>query len=216
MSGWALISVCCWNQDRFHWQNLDDTIDGIIKSPPQVLALRRHLIRCDGKLPREHFHRVDLAEIFRTHTLFCQTEPWRSISRHISSTKCKATCKKSTGYHPNPIKNLRNPQQRTRHLFPDAPPPLPPPTRTHLLQAKAAKERADAAVEKEAAEKAAAEAIVYIKCPHCRHLGYIFWRMSGWALISVRCWNQDRFHWQNLDDTMDGITKSPPQIPALR
>ena len=101
-----------------------------------------------------------------------------------SSTKCKATCKKSTGYHPNPMKNLRNPQRSTHHLFPDAPPPLPPPTRPHLLQAKAAKERADAAaVEKEAAEKAAAEAIVYIKCPHCRHLCYIFWRMSGWALI---------------------------------
>ena len=92
------ISLCCWNQDRFHWQNLDDTIDGIIKSPPQVPALRRHLIRCDGKLPREHFHRVDLAEIFRTHTLFCQTEPWRSISSKISSTKYKATCKRSTGF----------------------------------------------------------------------------------------------------------------------
>ena len=37
------------------------------------------------------------------------------------------------------------------------------------------KDEADAAaVEKEAAEKAAAEAIVYIKCPHCRHLCYIF------------------------------------------
>ena len=118
---------------------------------------------------------------------------------------------------PNPIKNLRNPQRSTHHLFPDAPPPLPPPTRPHLLQAKAAKERADAAaVEKEASEKAAAEAIVYIKCPHCRHLCYIFWRMSGWALISVCCWNQDRFHWQILDDTMDGIIKSPPESPALR
>ena len=63
----------------------------------------------------------------------------------------------------------------THHLFPDAPPPLPPPTRPHLLQAKAAKERADAAaVEKEAAEKAAAEAIVYIKCPYCRQICYIF------------------------------------------
>ena len=175
------------------------------------------MVRYGWKLHRERLHRADLAEIFRIHTLFCQTEPWRFISRHISSTKCKATCKKSTGYHPNPIKNLRNPQRSTHHLFPDAPPPLPPPTRPHLLQAKAAKERADAAaVEKEAAEKAAAEAIVYIKCPHCRHLCYIFWRMSGWALISVCCWNQDRFHWQILDDSMDGIIKSPPQIPALR
>ena len=85
---------------------------------------------------------------------------------------------------------------------PHSPTSQPP----HLLQAKAAKEKADAAAaEKESAEKAAAEAIVYIKCPHCRHLCYIFWRMSGWALISVCCWNQDRLHWQILDDTMDGI-----------
>ena len=175
MSGWALISLCCWNQDRFHWQNLDDTMDGIIKSPPQIPALRRHVVRYGGKLPRERFHRADLAEIFRTHTLFCQTEPRRSISRHISSTKCKAACKKSTGYQTNPIKNLRNPQQSTHHLFPDAPPPLPPPTRPHLLQAKAAKEKADAAAaEKESAEKAAAEAIVYIKRPQCKQICYIF------------------------------------------
>ena len=108
---------------------------------------------------------------------------------------------KSAAKHPPPL--------------PTCPPP-PPPSRLHL-QAKAAKGKAGAtAAEKEAAEKAAAEAIVYIKCPHCRHLCYIFWRMSGWALISVCCWNQDRFHWQILDDTMDGIIKSPPESPALR
>ena len=51
----------------------------------------------------------------------------------------------------------------------------PPPSRPHLLQAKAAKEKADtAAAQKEAAEKAAAEAIVYIKCPYCRQICYIF------------------------------------------
>ena len=58
------------------------------------------------------------------------------------------------------MENLWNPQQSTLQLFPDAPPPLPPPTRPHLLQAKAAKEKADAAAEKESAEKAAAEAII--------------------------------------------------------
>ena len=55
-------------------------------------------------------------------------------------------------------------------------PPLPHlPANPHLLQAKAAKEKADAAAaQKEAAEKAAAEAIVYIKCPYCRQICYIF------------------------------------------
>ena len=174
MSGWALIRVCCWNRDGFHWQNLDDTMDGIIKSPPQIPALRRHVVRYGGKLPRERFHRADLAEIFRIHTLFCQTEPWRSISRQVSSTKGKATCKKSTGFWPNPIENLWNPQRSTLDLFPHAPHP-PPPSRPHLLQAKAAKEKADAAAaQKEAAEKAAAEAVVYLKCPYCRQICYIF------------------------------------------
>ena len=118
MSGWALISLCCWNQDRFHWQNLDDTTDGIIKSPSQLPARRRSFwVWYDWKLPRERFHRADLAEIFRTHTLDCQTEPRRSSSCQISSTNCKATCKKSTRIHPHPMKNLRNPQRSTHHLF---------------------------------------------------------------------------------------------------
>ena len=59
------------------------------------------------------------------------------------------------------------------------PPPLPtcPPSSptSQPPQAKAAKEKADAAAaEKEAAEKAAVEAIVYIKCPYCRQICYIF------------------------------------------
>ena len=54
---------------------------------------------------------------------------------------------------------------------PHSPTSQPP----HLLQAKAAKEKADAAAaEKEAAEKAAAEAIVYIECSQCKQICYIF------------------------------------------
>ena len=53
-------------------------------------------------------------------------------------------------------------------------PPLPhPPATPNLLQAKAATEKADAAAENEAAEKAAAEAIVYIECSQCKQICYI-------------------------------------------
>ena len=70
------------------------------------------------------------------------------------------------------MENVWNPQRSTLNFFRHAP-LASPPSHPHLLQAKAAKERADAAaVEKEAAEKAAAEAIVYIECPYCRQICY--------------------------------------------